>query len=117
MSELVAHKFEYGISHDEGRTFIVQRGFMMKICDGPLVRAEPGETVFLSPQFGDELFLSGKVIPVALPEFYEAVRDFQTVQNGEYFRVKKGDILKLSRDEAIHFLRSGEVKPKKEGGN
>jgi hypothetical protein len=114
--EVTAHKFEFGISHDEGRSFIVTRAFMMKVLDGPLVRAEAGEVVFLSPELGNELFFSGKVIPCELGEHYEAVKDFQVVQGGEYFRVKKGDVVKLSRDEAISLLRSGDVKEKK-GGN
>lgn len=116
MEEIRADRFEFGVIFEEGRLYEVQKAFWMKTCDGPLVVAKPGEIVFLSQNFGNEMFLAGRVIPQELPEYYEALHDFQTIgPDGCYIRVKRGDVVRLSKDEVVRFLRSGDVKPKKGG--
>ncbi|MBM4338801.1 MAG: hypothetical protein FJ110_04595 [Deltaproteobacteria bacterium] len=106
---------QLGVTLDEGKFYIVEKPFFLQVVDGPLQRVEKGWRLLLSQRFGDEMFFSGRVIPVELGEHFEAVRDFQVIQNGEYFRVKKGDTLKLTKDEAVQFLRTGDVREKRGG--
>jgi len=115
MEEKKPDKVEWLITFENGKLYEVEKSFFMRVCDGPLVAAKKGEIVLLSERFGDEMFFNGKAIPCEMGEIFEAVTDFQTVQNGEFFRIKKGDVLKLSKDEAVTHLRKNDVR-KKRGG-
>lgn len=107
---------EWGITSDGGRLYEVERPFWLNVKDGPLEAVKKGDIVMLGQRTGQEMFLANKVCPIELGEIFEALADFRTINsNGEWLEVKRGDILKLSRDEALTLLRRREVKEKKGG--
>ena len=112
--EIVA---EFAISGDSARSFLVTRPFFLRTKDGPAITVNPGQEVFLSPETGRELFAARKVEPTALGEIFEVIRPFRIDQGGEWTRLERGDIVKLSRSEALSLLREGTVREKKGGLN
>lgn len=106
---------EYGVAWENTKLYRVENPFFLKVCDGPLKPVEVGTLVRLdSNRTGPYLFDGGKVAPVELGELFEVTQPYRTVGPGtEYVYLEKGDILKLSREEAIPLLRELKIKEKK----
>ena len=106
---------EFGIGPDQGRLYIVRRGFYLKTRIGPLESVKVSQLVRLEATTAEILFFAGKIEPSELAETFEVIHDFCSVENGEFVPLEKGDVLKLSRDEAIPLLRTQRVKERKGG--
>jgi hypothetical protein len=108
--------WEFGVTEANGgqvyRVEMERSSFMMKVCDGPLQRAEPGGLVGLSDITSAPLFFCGKISPVDMPPLaqYECLRDITIVIDGLFKRLKPKDRIELTKSEALSLLRRQEVK-------
>lgn len=106
---------EYGVGPESGRLYEVQRDFYLNVCDGPLVAVRKGQRVFLDHRTGNQMFFAKKVIPTEIGEIFEVLVPFQVVRDGKYLYLERGDIVKLTQEEAISLLRKQEIKEKRGG--
>ncbi len=104
---------ELGVTPETGVPYEVTRPFYLKICDGPLVALKKGQRVFLELRTGKEMFFSRKVVPIELGKTFEVIVPFQVVKEGKYLYLDRGDIIKLTQEEAIPLLRKQEIKEKR----
>jgi hypothetical protein len=104
---------EFGIREQDGETWKVTHPFLLNTKLGPLASIPEGSLVHLAYKTGREAFLDGRVEPILLGEVFEVVRAFQTVKDGEWVDLAPGDVIKLTREEALHLLRQGKIKEKK----
>jgi hypothetical protein len=100
---------EFGIRYEDARPYLTVRSFLLTIKAGPVQPIPKGVTVWLSKKTGEELFYANKVEPLHLGKFFKAVRDFTTVEQGEWVLIHRDDVLELDRAEAIELLRQGKV--------
>jgi len=61
------------------------------------------------------MFFAKKVIPTEIGEIFEVLVPFQVVRDGKYLYLERGDIVKLTQEEAISLLRKQEIKEKRGG--
>jgi len=105
---------QWGFREEDGKIFRCDRPFLLSLQDGPPQRIEKNALVRVASKLANELFFSKKISPLDLPEIFEAVCSFQSVQpDGTWLRISKGDILKLSRKEALALLRERKIREKK----
>jgi len=103
---------EFACSPDDF-IYRVLRPFYLEVEDGPGVPLRIGQLVRLRPRTA-ELFYAGKIEPYApdIPDRadYEALRAFTVAVNGQWMHVRPGDIISLSRDEALLLFRARKIK-------
>lgn len=102
---------ELGSSPDDC-LYKVIRGFFLRVVDGPLVSVSPGDTVRLSYNTAGPLFIEGRILPLSLPEAgrYAAIKNFVHINERLWVLVEKGDMFKLSLDEALPLLREFKIR-------
>jgi hypothetical protein len=111
--EIVPDFIELGDGTAEG-LYRVERSFFMKVRNGPGVSVPAGSIVILSQRTALEFFFANKIIPIGIEDGqdYEAIRDFRhTTAEGRYEDIEKGMQVRLTKDEALNLLKTGQVKP------
>jgi len=99
-----------------GKLMVVIRPFFLNTKLGPPTPVQKGWLVRVDPKVGEQLFFAAKAEPVELSDTFEVIRSHITVdENGEWLSLEKGDILSLSREEAIPLLRQQKIKERKGG--
>ncbi len=113
--EEAIYQYQFGVTDSDGVPYLAVKDFYLQTLFGPLTLIRKGARVMLSPKTGKELFYSSKVEPETLSDVFEIIEPIRTVLNGEWLYAKKGDIVKLTREEALPLLREGKIEEKKGG--
>jgi hypothetical protein len=101
---------EFG-SEETDEIFLVVRSFLLRTKAGPPEAVPVGAKVRLTPLTGKETFLAGQTQPVLLGEEFEAMQAFRDVgPDGLWVSVAQGDLIRLTRTEAVDYLRKRLVK-------
>jgi hypothetical protein len=103
---------EYGLGPEEGKTSRVVKSFLLPTCHGPLTSIPVGSLIRVSEKTGNELFFSGRVEPLELSETFEVLHEIRSVDpvSGEWLDAARGDIIRMTRDEAMPLLVQGMIK-------
>jgi len=102
---------EFG--YPDGDLYLVTRSFLLRVKDGPLQPVKPGQVVRLSSDSAAEAFLGFKIEPLEIGELFTVLRPIEIVgADGCWICAVPGDEVRLSRSEALDFLRKGLVKQK-----
>jgi hypothetical protein len=104
---------EFGSTADDPVHKVVH-GFYLRTRNGPLEVLMPGQLVRLTPATAMEAFQGFQIEPLEIGELFTVVRPIQIVgSDGCWICAGIGDEVRLSKTEAIDFLRKGAVREKK----
>lgn len=105
---------EFGVSADDPVHRVIH-GFQLRLRDGPLEALKPGQLVRLTQGTAQEAFWGNRTEPVEIGEIFVALQPIQVAGlDACWLRADIGDEVKLSRIEALDFLKKGWIKQKEE---
>lgn len=95
---------------------LIKVAFYLSVRKGPAVVVKPGDTIEIHDNYlVDALFFSGRAEPLdpPIPDTGEYLtrRPFQATIDGEYKQIPQSSVLRLSRDEALDFMKRRLIRP------
>ena len=106
---------EFGCREADGEVWIVTRAFMLNLVgvNGPWEAVQPGQRVRLFRKRGEEAFFAAKVEPEHLGDTFEVIAPFRVIKDRQWLHLERGDVVKMTRAEAVPLLRERKVKERK----
>lgn len=111
---MTQHVIEELGARPEDHEYMTLYPFSLRIIEGTPVDVEPGQRVRLRPETGTILVKAGRVEPVSIPPegLYMCVQGYLDPGDGGQWRtVWAGEIVTLTRAEAVTHMLRGEVEP------